>query len=172
MNNAWRAFWEWYDRTYTLNVSIALGLFLLQLIHLIWLFGAVVWARAFGAPLFEFTGIWQTIIVLVDYTEVPALFSVSLIYINTLRKGWENKSAFFLFALVIQLLHIYWITDEFVVETFVGGVHTTNLPAWLAWVAILIDYLEVPVMLDAFRRFAVSMRERRVGEFLKHDLRE
>lgn len=172
MVNIWQKFWGWYERTYTLNVSIALGLFLLQIVHLVWLFGAVVWARAFGVPLFEFTGLWETLIVLVDYTEIPAIFSVSLIYINELRKGFQWGSALYLAMLLVQLLHIFWITDEFVIETFAGTARATLLPAWAAWLAILIDYLEVPVMLDTLRRFMAAIREKRIGEFLKNDLRE
>ena len=172
MTKIWQTFWDWYERTYTLNVSIALFLFLLQIVHLVWLFGEVVWARALGVPLFEFTGIFQTLIVLVDYTEIPAILSVSLIYINSLRKGWHTQSALYLFLLLIQLLHIFWITDEYVIETFAGAERTTVLPMWAAWAAILIDYLEVPVMLDMLRRFAAAMREKRVADFLKNDLRE
>jgi hypothetical protein len=170
MRKIWRGFWDWYERTYTLNVSIALGLFLLQIVHLIWLLGEVVWGRAFGVPLFEFTGVWQALIVLVDYTEIPALLSVSLIYINELRKGWNFKSALYFVFLNTQWLHIFWITDEFV-ETSFNGVGTV-LPFWLAWVAIGIDYLEVPVMIDTFKKFFRAMREKRVGDFLKHELRE
>lgn len=159
----WNTFWNWYERTYTLNVSIALALFLLQIIHLIWLFGAVVWARAFGVPLFEFNGMWQVLIVLVDYTEIPAIFSVSLIYVNDLRKGWHGKGVLYLFLLIIQLLHIFWITDEFVIDMFTGApehMQTTILPHWLAWAAILIDYLEVPVMYDTTKRFFNALQEK------------
>jgi hypothetical protein len=166
----WQKFWDWYERTYALNISIALGLFALQVVHLFWLFGEVVWTKLTGSPLFVFTGVWETVIVLVDYTEIPALLSISLVYINDLRKGWNGKSALYLFFLNIQLLHMFWITDEFVVTSFNGA--GTVLPMWLAWVAILIDYLEVPVMFDTFRKFFVAMRERRVGEFLKTELRE
>ena len=77
MNVAAR-FWRWYERTYVLNISIALGLFLLQIIHLIWLFGQVVWAKLFGVPLFELSGVWHWLIIAVDYTEIPALVSVAL----------------------------------------------------------------------------------------------
>lgn len=167
----WQRFWDWYERTYTLNISIALGLFLLQIVHLIWLSGEVVWGKAHGHALFEFTGIWQAVIVLIDYTEIPALLSVSLVYINELRKGWNWKSAMFLVFLNSQWLHILWITDEFVVSAFAGSA-AVALPLWLAWVAILIDYLEVPVMLDTFKKFFVAMRQKRVGEFLKTELRE
>jgi len=47
----WQKFWDWYNRTYTLNISIALVLFALQLVHLVWLFGEVIWGKFFGAPL-------------------------------------------------------------------------------------------------------------------------
>lgn len=164
------AFWAWYERTYMLNISVALGLFLVQIVHLLWLFGAVVWAKAFGAPLFEFSGVWETVIVLVDYTEIPALLSVSLVYVNELRKAFKWKNVMYLVFLNTQWLHIFWITDEFVVTTFNGA--GTVLPFWLAWVAIGIDYLEVPVMYDTLKRFFAAWRERRVGQFLREDFRE
>lgn len=166
----WQSFWNWYERTYTLNISIALVLFLIQILHLLWLTGEVVWAHVFGAPLFIFSGIWETVIVLVDYTEIPALLSVSVVYINELRKGWDFKSALYLVFLNSQWLHIFWISDEYVETAFNNP--GTILPLWLAWLAIAIDYLEVPVMLDTFKKFFKAMRERRVGQFLKTELRE
>lgn len=166
----WNSFWNWYERTYTLNISIALGLFLLQIVHLAWLLGAVIIEKLFGAPLFEFTGLWQNLIVLVDYTEIPALLSVSLVYIAAIRKEGEAKDYLYLLLLLSQLLHIFWITDEFVETTFNAG--GTVLPLWLAWVAIAIDYLEVPVMIDVFKRFFKAVREHRVTDFLKTDFRE
>ena len=169
MKNMWQIFWDWYERTYTLNISIALGLFLIQIIHLIWLFGEVVWQKAFGVPLFVFTGYWEILIVLVDYTEIPALVSVSLVYINELRSGWNWKSFLYLVFLNTQFLHIFWITDEFVVTAF--NSMGTVLPLWVAWVAIGIDYLEVPVMVDTLKKFLRAMREGRTTHFLKHELR-
>ena len=168
--NIWQKFWEWYDRTYTLNISIALGLFALQIVHLVWLLGEVIWGKFFGMPLFQFTGLAESLIVLVDYTEIPALISVSLIYINDIRKGGGFKAWLYLALLLSQVMHIFWITDEFVVTAFNQG--GTVLPAWLAWVAILIDYLEVPVMIDTVKKFTVAMREKRVADFLKNELRE
>ena len=44
-----------------------------------------------------------------------------------------------------------WITDDVVVRTFAN----TSLLSWgaaVAWAAILIDYLEVPVIVDTLRR--------------------
>ncbi len=169
--NLWQRFWGWYERTYTLNISIALGLFLLQIIHLIWLSGEVVWGRIHEHSLFEFTGIWQTLIILVDYTEIPALISVSLVYINELRKGFSWLSLMYLVFLNSQWLHILWITDEFVVAAFAGAA-AVAIPMWLAWVAILIDYLELPVMFDTLKKFFAALREGRTKEFLKHELRE
>jgi len=151
-------FWGWYERTYTLNISIAFGLFTLQLVHLVWLFGEVVWASLVGEPLFVLEGIYKWLIIFVDYTEIPALLSVSLVYINELRKGWNTKEFLYLLFLNSQWLHLFWITDEFVETTF--NEPGTILPVALAWLAILIDYLEVPVMIDTAMKFFRTMRNR------------
>jgi hypothetical protein len=145
-------FWAWYERTYVLNLTIAFGLFLLQMVHLVWLTGDVVWARLFGEEIFHLHGGPELLIALVDYTEIPAIISVSLVYINELRKAWSASSLLYLIFLNSQWLHLFWITDEFVVDAF-SATGTTVLPLWLAWVAILIDYLEVPVMLDTAKKF-------------------
>jgi len=91
------------------------------------------------------------LVILVDYTEIPALLSVSLVYINELRHGFSASNILYLILINVQWLHLFWITDEFVVTAFNEG--GTVLPFWLAWVAIGIDYLEVPVMIDTTRRF-------------------
>lgn len=86
-----------------------------------------------------------------DYLEVPTLVSASLLYVNELRKGFTWRAVGYLLMLNTQWIHIYWITDEVVVKYFAGDVP----PEWnvfLAWVAILIDFLEVPVILDTLRR--------------------
>ncbi len=155
--NMWQSFWGWYERMYTLNLSVALGLFLLQILHLIWLFVDVVWGRVFGVPLFELHGVWEMGIVLVDYTEIPALISISLVYINELRKQFSVAPVVYLFLLNTQWLHLFWITDEFVVNAL-AGTGLILFPPWLAWVAIGIDYLEVPVMIDTVKKFFRQMR--------------
>lgn len=147
----WEKFWAWYERTYALNVGVALGLFLLQILHLFWLTGDVVWPRLFGEALLHVHGTSELLIALVDYTEIPALLSVSLVYLNELRKGYSGKNLMYLLFLNTQWIHLFWITDEFVVTSFNG--EGTVLPLWLAWVAIGIDYLELPVMFDTIRRF-------------------
>jgi hypothetical protein len=150
-----RDFWAWYERHYALNVAIAAGLFALQLVHLVWLTGEPLAERVLGEPLFRIDGLYEWPILLVDYTEVPALLSVSLLYVNELRKGFAWTPALYLLFLNSQWLHIFWITDEFVLEAGEGG---TALPAWLAYVAILIDYLELPVIWDTARRFVANLR--------------
>lgn len=144
-------FWKWYESHLVINRAIASGLFVLQLIHLYWLTTHVVFLRLFGVSYFNPPPFWQYIIIVVDYTEIPALIATSLVYINEQRKKKNFKNLLYLFFLNIQLLHIFWITDEFVIEKFSGGVGTV-LPVWLAWVAILIDYLELPVIFETMKK--------------------
>ena len=67
----------------------------------------------------------------------------------------ENKNKFkntiFLILLAIQAIHIFWITDDIVYSTFIGG-NIIEIPQYLAWFAILIDYLELPVIYDLLKR--------------------
>lgn len=167
-----QTFFAWYERHYTLNVTFAALLFVIQLVHLYWLTADVVAQRLIDDSFFSPRGIFYYSILVVDYTELPALLSVSLLYINELRKGWSWKAFVFLIFLNSQWLHIFWITDEFVTSEFNGGTAAASLPAWLAWIAIMIDYLELPVIIDTLKKFAISVRELRVGRFLREDLRE
>lgn len=150
-----KRFWNWYERNYKLNITIALGLFVLQLFHLIWLALDVVAFRLTGTSLFPAHGLALGMLVVVDFFEIPALFSVSLVYINELRKKPTAKSIIFLVLLNSQWLHIMWITDNFVVKQFSGA---AAWPMWLAWAAIGIDFLELPVMYDTAKRFMVTLK--------------
>ncbi len=163
-------FFAWYERNYALNVGIAALLFVLQLVHLYWLTTDVVAARLTGESWFSPSGPVRFFILVVDYTEIPALISVSLIYLNELRKGWTWKSFLFLLVLNSQWLHIFWITDEYVVQEL-SGLAGVGLPAALAWVAIGIDYLELPVIVDTIKKFFVAVREERAATFLREELR-
>ncbi len=169
--NTVNAFWAWYERNYTLNISIALGLFLLQMVHLFWLGGEVVAIRSLGAPLFEFSGIWETLIVFVDFTEIPAIFTMTLVYIDAWRRGAKWNAIIMLTLLHSQWLHIFWITDEFVVEIF-SAQGSTILAPWAAWVAILIDYLEVPVIFDTLLKVWRSLKNKKGVEGIKDALDE
>ena len=163
---AMQDFWRWYERHYALNVAIAAGLFVLQLVHLVWLTGQPLADRVLGEALFDVEGPLRWLIVLVDYTEIPALVSVSLVYLNEVRtKGNSLKPILYLVFLNSQWLHIFWITDEFVVAS--GNGESTALPVWLAYVALLIDYLELPVIYDTVKRLVVSVRGTGAGALLR-----
>lgn len=146
-------FWRWYDRYYTINLGIATGLFLLQAIHLVWLFGDAIIPRLFGIPLFDASGVLRLSLIIVDYTEIPALISISLVYWRELKRGFSWRSVWYLVFLQIQWVHLFWITDEFVIGTRAFQSVT------FAWIAILIDYLEVPVMIASVRTFIRAVRK-------------
>ncbi|MEA2376342.1 MAG: hypothetical protein QOK00_263 [Thermoleophilaceae bacterium] len=157
----WSSFWAWYERNYVLNVALASLLFLLQLAHLTWLGADPIAQRLTDHSLFSLHGFLQYLVWFVDYTEIPALIAVSLVYVNELRRGFSWKALLFLLFLNSQWLHIFWITDEYVAGELGGG-GGSSLPGWLAWVAILIDYLELPVIYDTLKRLAIAIRERRL----------
>jgi len=156
----WNGFWAWYERNYVLNVAFASVLFLLQIAHLTWLGADPIANRLTEHSLFSLHGVLQYLIWFVDYSEIPALVVVSLVYVNELRRGFSWRALLFLLFLNSQWLHIFWITDEYVAAEFGGG--ASALPGWLAWVAILIDYLELPVIFDTLKRLAIAVRERRL----------
>jgi hypothetical protein len=158
----WSGFWAWYERNYVLNVAFASLLFVLQLAHLTWLGADPIAGRLTDHSLLSLHGLLQYLIWFVDYSEIPALVAVSLVYVNELRRGFSWRAVLFLVFLNSQWLHIFWITDEYVAAELGGGGRTLGLPGWLAWVAILIDYLELPVIYDTFKRFATALRERRL----------
>ena len=143
-------FFDWYNRNYKLTLRLTAVLFLLQIIHLIWLTSNVVVFRLFGVSFFPH---WlDGLVAIVDYTEIPALISVSLVYVNEIFIGRANtKTWLYLFLLNTQWLHLFWITDEVVVANFTGQA-AVAIPLWLAWIGISIDYLEIPVMWDTIKK--------------------
>jgi hypothetical protein len=154
----WRRFWAWYERRYLLNVSIASMLFLLQVVHLYWLGAEPIALRLADQSFFGLDGLPRYLVYLVDYAEIPALLAVSLVYLNELRRGLSWSPLLLLLFLNSQWLHIFWITDEYVAAELSGG---SSLPPLLAWVAILIDYLELPVIYDTLKRLTTAVRGRR-----------
>lgn len=152
-----------YEKRYSLYTGLAAGLFLLQVVHLYWLTTHVVFHRLFGFALFDPGAFLQALIILVDYTEIPAIIGTSLVYIFSLRKQWNIKDLVFLLLLNSQWLHIFWISDEFVVDMLSGAETNSILPFWLAWVAIGIDYLELPVMYDTTKKFILSLSKNKNG---------
>lgn len=151
-------FWLWYEKYYTLNVGLAALLFVLQLIHLYWLTTAIVLPQLIGKSWFSPSPVLELLIVLVDYAEIPALLTVSAVYFNEIRKQFNWKSLLFLLFLNSQWLHLFWITDEFVIGRLADTAsRATVLPLWLAVLAIVIDYFELPVMYDTVKKFFMNI---------------
>ena len=146
----WQSSRNWYKRHYTLNVGISSALFLWQLIHLYWLTTHVVFLRLFGVSLFTPETVGQTLIVIADYAEIPAIILTSFVYIFGLTSKFSWKNILFLILINSQWIHLFWITDEFVIQEFA---HKILLTVWLAWLAIGIDYLELPVIYDTLKKF-------------------
>lgn len=161
-----RKFFAWYERYYVWNAAIALTLFLWQLVHLYWLGADVIADKLFGVRYFNVTPFWQYLLIIVDYTEIPAIIATTLFYINELRKTFSWRIVALLILLNSQWLHLFWITDEFVVSALRNSPETI-LPVWLAWFAILIDYLEIPVIIDVLRRFLQAIRQGRAAEYMR-----
>jgi hypothetical protein len=151
-------FWHRYEN---LNLKIAFVLISLQLIHLYWLTADVVIQRITGesvlgvpqgSPLFIF-------FIIIDYVEIPALVAGLTYYALSIYKHEKNsiKNSLLLSMLAIQVFHIFWITDEVVYESFFGSPSgSVEIPYYAVWVAILIDYLELPVIFDLFYRTIVK----------------
>ena len=92
--------------------------------------------------------------IIIDYIEIPALVSgITYYFFNLIynKKEKRIKNIIFLILLAIQSIHIFWITDDIVYSTFVGA-DLIEIPEYLVWIAILIDYLELPVIYDLLKR--------------------
>jgi len=149
MHEAFKKLWRWYEKHSRTNTIVAAGLFVLQLAHLYWLTTDVVFLKVFGREFFDIGRLGELLIALVDYTEIPALISVSLVYVHSLKHRGNNiKDWLYLIFLNSQWLHIFWITDEIVVESF----FTASWHPILIWGAVLIDYLELPVIFETIKR--------------------
>jgi hypothetical protein len=156
-------FWNWYQRHFTINVSIASFLFLLQLFHLYWLFTDVVLFRLTGESYFGLESAWGQVSIFFDYTEVPALVTTTILYLHLLRQKFTYRSLLYLILVNSQWLHILWITDEFVVDQLAAA----DLIVWngiLAWVAILIDFLELPVIYDTLKQTIAQWRATKAAQ--------
>ena len=149
-------FFAWYRKKYKINLYVTAGLFVWQLVHLYWMATDVIGLRLFHHEFWHVGKFGNIFISLVDYTEIPALILTSIFYITELEKEFKWKSVLFLILLNSQWLHLFWITDEVVVAQFTGSV-AVMIPAWLSWTAILIDYLELPVIYDTLKRTIISL---------------
>jgi hypothetical protein len=157
-------FWHRYEN---LNLKLAFFLISLQLLHLYWLTTDVVVKRVTGQSAFAFShsgGPVLLLFVFIDYIEVPALVA-GLTYYSLIiyrhREGSAKKNALFLAMLAVQVFHIFWISDEVVYSTFFSqSKSAVAIPYFAAWIAILIDYLELPVMGDLFYKTFVKGERR------------
>jgi hypothetical protein len=148
-SNFAQKFINFYHRYENLNLKITFILISLQIIHLYWLTSDVVLQKIYGESFFIVPKTFLPLFVLIDYIEIPALLSGIIFYTYNIRtsKGDSKRSYLFLALLVVQVFHIFWITDDVVYASFFES-SFVNIPPILAWVAILIDYLELPVMAD------------------------
>lgn len=119
---------KWLER-------LAAVLFFTQIVHLVWMSTYAIPLQWGSPPLWEPP---EAPLALADYLEIPAIVSTSILYIRT--RNWKM-----LLLVNVQLFHIFWITDEFVLNR-------GTLNPVLAWIAIVIDYLELPVIVDTVRR--------------------
>lgn len=148
-------FWNWYDRHYRINLALTAGLFSLQIIHLIWLTTDIVLPSLFGTRhLFTEGSFARVFLALVDYTEIPALISASILYIRHIRRSPSLKHYLYLIFLNIQWAHLFWITDEVVLETLLAHQVLLSWNIGVAISAIAIDYLELPVIYETVKEFS------------------
>jgi hypothetical protein len=156
-----KRFWQWYESKYKLVLYTTTLLFLIQLFHLYWMTTDIVMYRLFGHQFFPISQFWQLMVALADYTEIPAIITASILYIHNLRSGFNWRSVLFLVLINSQWLHLFWITDEIIYAQFTGT-SLVVLPIWLSWIAIGIDYLELPVMADTIAKSVKSLRKIKV----------
>ena len=148
----------WYKRNYELNLYFVTVLFVWQLVHLYWMFADVILLRILGHEFWQVGKIGNIVISLVDYTEIPAIIFTSIFYLSELHKEWKWKNILLLILINSQWLHLFWITDEVVVAQWTGTA-AIILPAWLSWLAIMIDYLELPVIYDTIKKSILSLQK-------------
>lgn len=158
-------FWQRYE---SLNLKVAFFLISLQLVHLYWLTADVVIRRITGdsAVALQQSGPLLLFFVAIDYIEIPALIAGLTYYSLSLYKHQKGsaKNALLLAMLAVQVFHIFWLTDEVAYDIFFGDGSPANgavkIPYYAAWIAILIDYLELPVIADLFYRTFVKHEKR------------
>jgi hypothetical protein len=152
-------FVNFYHRYENLGLKITFVLISLQLIHLYWLTSDVVLQKIFGESFFIVPRVFLPLFVVIDYIEIPALVSGMIFYAYNIHSDKDTKRSYiFLGFLVVQVFHIFWITDDVVYDSFFKS-SFLEIPPVLAWIAILIDYLEIPVIADLL--FKIIRKEKK-----------
>ena len=159
-----KKFINFYLRYQNINLKISFILISLQLLHLYWLTTDVVIYRLIGIDYFVGLSDFILLFIIIDYIEIPALVSGIIYYFFALiydkkEKEKRIKNTVLLILLAIQSIHIFWITDDVVYTTFVGS-DLIYMPEYFAWIAILIDYLELPVIYDLLKRIIKKEKEK------------
>ncbi|MBI4894678.1 MAG: hypothetical protein HY833_03005 [Candidatus Aenigmarchaeota archaeon] len=143
-------FCERYEKAGT---KVAFFLIALQLVHLVWLTTDIVLVKLLPGQMPLFPRALEPVQAVIDYLEIPGLFAAVTIYVmGMVRTGRISpKNALLTALLLVQFVHLFWITDEVVYEVLLES-DLVEIPAPVAWVAIMIDYLELPVIFDLFKR--------------------
>ena len=120
-------FLRWIEIQRSLIMVLTAFLFVWQLIHLYLLTANVVALRLLDRSFLELSDILNILIALVDYTEIPALITATLLYFGQFYTQFNWKSLWFLILINSQWPHLLWITDEFVVNRFSEAGHVIFL---------------------------------------------
>jgi hypothetical protein len=139
-----------FEKLKTFLIKISFILMALQIIHLFWLTCNVT------LPLFNFNDLkfseGSFLFVSIDYLEIPSLIITCTSYLFIIfRESHKPKNILYFGMLVLQFLHIFWITDEFIVN------YLDDLPIYLLVFVVFIDYSELFILLDLGKRLLVRM---------------
>ncbi len=123
-----------------------------QLVHLYWLSSHVVGLKLLDRSYFFVdSSLLNIVLALADTTEIPAIILTSIVYFRKLASNERNQKLWlYLILLNSQWLHILWITDEIILADAFARFDTL-IPSWLTWLAISIDYLELPVIFNLLK---------------------
>src|SRR3989344_8114717 len=99
-------FFEWYKRHEKFHTVFNSVLFSWQLVHLYWLTTAVALPQLIGRSFFNPSTFWEYLIIVVDYTEIPALISTSIFYIYRIK---DKKPGRFKNIAFLLFLNSQWI---------------------------------------------------------------
>jgi hypothetical protein len=124
------------------------GFLAFQSIHLLWLATNYLFPSIFGVTpwaIFEDRNV-EVILSIVDFIEVPFLmFNVIYFGLRLLRKKTDKMLIVTTAIVLLQFVHIFWLTDEVIMEN-------GSLPKVFAVFSILIDYLEIQTMYVSIKR--------------------
>ena len=119
----------------------------MQIFHLQWLTTDVIMPKLYNISIDTSFSYGTVFYLFADIVEIPAIITRSYLYVISLNKKYSSKNLLLLLILNSQWLHIFWITNTFLVNNITESVTEWNY--FLSWVAIVIDFLEIPVLIDS-----------------------